>query len=1110
MLTAIEWRMESISTNSPPKRALRLAVRLPSFGEIEAVLISFCIIALLGTAPGVVQFVVESDSAAVLAFARHGGVWPGTPLLAATTGPATLSWMPLVPPVETVFSASDSIAVDLPVAAVAGEGPFRSRHVTRVVVQELQKGDRSWLFYPSIQVTLRFPVDAPSQRTPDKLVERVLRPLLINEMQSRFMAPLVSVRKRFATPPPTPSCKLIVSATGFYRISHRDFLAAGVDLGSVAPETFRLWYHGQEQAIRVVDGEDGTFDSGDYVLFFGHERHREDLAGREDGHVSYYSQEATYWFSWGGANGIRWAETDGTPEVADPVATWYWELSHAEEENTVFIAWHNEPLNNELEWYWERLNASYVLREFSVETDAVAPADTFVLRAGIQGGTQSPGHHSEFYVSSTLVDSAWWGMSYGRDALVYDSADSGLGIDLDLLQDSVTSIGFKELPDGPAGSGAYSYLNWIEVKYPRCYVARDSSLSCMGPEGSTGEPHLFCVRSFQDADVAVVNLTQSRWIMGAQVLGDTLMFSSEVAAYDSLHIQHTATITGVDSIIPYVPVEPPLDSTERGADYLIVADVSLLAPADTLAEVVADHEGWRTLVVDVADIYDYFSHGEIHPRGIRNFLVSAYEGWQEPQLSYVLFFGDASSDFLGHSGPLTQRNLVPTWGSPGNDFYYARLTYDQTGQYDWIPDIATGRFPARNEEEGWRMVRRTLSYREEPARSKRILLAAHGVDDYENLSFIYMSEDLFENYIPDELLAEKETVYADLIGTPGYRSYKEDFVEGWYNRPILGHYIGRGGHFTWSMEYHVSMADTLGEVEPLPFLIGGSCNSGRFALPDSSCLAEAGLRAGSIARGPVGVISSTGITTTSQAYWWSRYALPLMLQREPRYTIGEANLAGTLIAGQFLAERYILLTEPALQLSRSQYPDMAVPGDWLTINPEPPSETHGEMTLHIGLENLGVRAPVGEDSCVVVVRDSSSTGEVVLASLRSTLPVIADTVIDLPWMPLPERGMHVLKVSVDEESEVEESIETNNSGREPVLVFFAAPEPYLPLDNALLVDHVAQMLVETIPNEADVFYRFQWCRDPRFEVSDEDVMDSGLLSPGEYYTSWLPPGLPDI
>ena len=586
------------------------------------------------------------------------------------------------------------------------------------------------------------------------------------------------------------------------------------------------------------------------------------------------------------------------------------------------------------------------------------------------------------------------------------------------------------------------------------------------------------------------------------------MFSASAAASDSFQIQHNATITTVDSIIPYVPLEPPLDSVERGADYVIVTDLSLLSPADSLAEIVADHVGWRTAVVDVCDVYDYFSYGEIHPRGIRDCLVCAYETWEEPQLSYALFLGDASSDFLGHSGPLTQRNLVPTWGNPGNDFYYARLTHDGMGQYDWIPDIATGRFPARNEEEAWTMVRRSLAYRDEPARSKRFLFSAHGVDDYENLSFIYMSDDLFENYIPSELLAEKETVYADLIGTPGYRSYKEDFVTGWYNKPVLVHYIGRGGHYTWSMEYHVSMADTLGEVMPLPFLIGGSCNSGRFALPDSSCLAEVGLRAESIARGPVGIISSTGITTTSQAYWWSRYALPLMFQKEPRCTIGEAHLAGTLIAGQFLAERYILLTEPALQLSRPLYPDLTAPDDWLSISPEPPSEAHAEMTLHVCLENCGVRALAGEDSCQVVLRDSSDTGEVIVGSIRSTLPTAADTVIDLPWSPLPDRGVHVLKVCVDEEDEVEESNENNNNARATILVFFQAPVPYLPLDNALLVNQNAQMLVETLPNEANVCYRFQWCQDPRFEASGQDVMESGLLSPGEYYTGWSPPGLP--
>jgi len=79
--------------------------------------------------------------------------------------------------------------------------------------------------------------------------------------------------------------KIAVSETGIHKISYEDFEIWGIDPQSVNPKKNQLYGNGsgmlpesnyldspddlEELAIQVVGEEDGSFDQGDYILFFG-------------------------------------------------------------------------------------------------------------------------------------------------------------------------------------------------------------------------------------------------------------------------------------------------------------------------------------------------------------------------------------------------------------------------------------------------------------------------------------------------------------------------------------------------------------------------------------------------------------------------------------------------------------------------------------------------------------------------------------------------------------------------------------------------------------------------------------------------------------------------
>ncbi len=63
--------------------------------------------------------------------------------------------------------------------------------------------------------------------------------------------------------------KIPTSVDGIHRISAQTLSNSGVAISTLNPAALRLFHRGKEIAIHVQGGDDGSFDSGDYIDFFG-------------------------------------------------------------------------------------------------------------------------------------------------------------------------------------------------------------------------------------------------------------------------------------------------------------------------------------------------------------------------------------------------------------------------------------------------------------------------------------------------------------------------------------------------------------------------------------------------------------------------------------------------------------------------------------------------------------------------------------------------------------------------------------------------------------------------------------------------------------------------
>ena len=63
--------------------------------------------------------------------------------------------------------------------------------------------------------------------------------------------------------------KIEVTRNGIYRINYNTLQAAGLPLTAIDPRLFQVFYLGVEQPIFVAGEQDGFFNPGDYIEFYG-------------------------------------------------------------------------------------------------------------------------------------------------------------------------------------------------------------------------------------------------------------------------------------------------------------------------------------------------------------------------------------------------------------------------------------------------------------------------------------------------------------------------------------------------------------------------------------------------------------------------------------------------------------------------------------------------------------------------------------------------------------------------------------------------------------------------------------------------------------------------
>lgn len=742
----------------------------------------------------------------------------------------------------------------------------------------------------------------------------------------------------------TGALHVSVEHDAVYTLDHASIVSAQPGLADCASDELVLTNQGQPVPIRVVDGRDGRFGTGDHIEWVGMQLH-----GPESWYNS-FSIHNVYVLS--AAPGPHARLRDAQAE-ASPARGALGRIAHLERDDLMIRLDQNQQKPGEEPdvWQWAKLThadpAPFTTGFDLPDIDARARDTRVALNFRGMSRIYAPGTHRHIVHPHHTVDVAINGrplkpLSWdGRDEIRLDLTipSSVLKAEGNTLRLSVPK---RPLPWNPAETTVDVVMfNWIEFDFP---IRGDLDAGAM-PIVAAGAGTIELTSSSPESPVLYGEDGVRR--VGTPLGGTRFAFAGAAPGTVLHPLPATGALNpvGIRALASDRWLAP-----ETGYDYLIVSHASLIESIRPLAEF-HERRGLRVAVIDVQDAYDRYNHGITHPQGIRNLVDRAYHEWPAPKPRFLLLVGDASFDirhetyndlayakfannptelaFPGHFAgiPGTQydasskrmagRNLIPTWqfpspeGQSASDNPYGAVDGDRIH-----PVVAVGRFPVVEPEEVKAIVDKTIGYMTtpQPGSWKRDVMFITDESDYFKKASDEIAHDLAdEGFVAGRIYASRDE--ADNL------AHQSAIKDGLNDGQLLVHFIGHGGRYIWRTGppdirknhdlFTLEDVSGLTNASRLPMILSMTCYSAPFDNPTEDSIGERFLREAD--KGAVAIFAASWRNAPSTEF--SKALVKELLT--PGATIGEGIVrAKGAIQDRVLIEMYNLLGDPAVVLKR--------------------------------------------------------------------------------------------------------------------------------------------------------------------------------------------------
>ncbi|MFH0866294.1 MAG: C25 family cysteine peptidase [Bacteroidota bacterium] len=917
--------------------------------------------------------------------------------------------------------------------------------------------------------------------------------------------------------------RIFVYEDGIYRIDSATLANAGVPMNT-NPRKFQIFGRGVRQYI-YVNGEnetDNVIDSDDYIEFYG--MHNDgwydsalyaNHADQPNTNYSMFNDTAIYYLSISiAANDTAYPKYRMTSETSTggsyPSLIYFNKVSRAD-----FVSFYSagktygdgvtDPEYVPSEGWFD----AWFSRGVSVPKSIVTPnaystgfADIEFLIVGCSDyGGLWPDHHLKFKLNGTLFKDTTFEGYY-----TYRYSDS---VSVSSLS-STTTITFESYDDlGSSSNPDYNAVSYVNIKYPHTLdLEGDSTFLMYVPYQSGSTKVKLSLSDFVvngSDSVRFYDITNHKRIKVLENGANYDVVLPNGAGEKKCYVTSEGQIKNISSIIPvnydvanYAKFTDFTTVPVLSSDYIIITHKSLWAEAEDYkvyrnSTESPDGELYKTLVVDVNELYDQFSYGiRKNPMAIRNFIYYAHDNFYDtPKDVFLLGKGyraaivgvDPSKCYRKNSGYYSS-TLIPGFGVPPCDILFAKRDTSLK------PIIPIGRLAAQTTDQaGWYLdkVKAYENVQSGPPEEwmKNVLhfgggsnqQQANALAGYLNGLKEIIEDTLFGGYVRTFL--KTSTAPIQLPISDSIRNLIDNGVS---LMTFFGHAAGIG--FDYSIDY----PENYNNFEKYPFLLALSCLAGDL-FNEVVTSSEAFVLIKD--KGTIGYLASV---TKADMTWLNYYSI-LFYKNIGQFNYGKT--VGTCIQQTIdsLYKKYpdtfgaksiclemTLHGDPAIKMNNFELPDYEISEPDVYFTPSEITTLDSVFTVNIISTNIG-RAI--DTVFKVNVHREFPDGTDMDTNFQVEATLYKDTfTVALPVDMSRGVGINTFTVYLDNFSEIDEISEDNNSTTVTLIIKSNDINPVYPYEYAI-IPTLANLTLKASTGDP-----FAPSRTYRFELDTTDAFNS--------------------
>lgn len=649
--------------------------------------------------------------------------------------------------------------------------------------------------------------------------------------------------------------KIKTHTKGVHKITGNDLQDANISINDIVPANIKLYGQNRgmlpevnseerplaltENAIQVVDGNDGSFDGNDYILFYAAGPDQWNYNSSTDifeHETNIYSDDAYYFISFN--EGTLGKRINNAPNIT---------TSANSTVNSYDALWFHEKQFTNLDrtgrdWFGEKFDITDQYNYTISSPNRIISDSVYFEYKTVANSTLSSTVNMKIGSSIKLSQT----LSAIPTHFSHPPKATSAGAKSGLIPFPNSNITFNLEYDNNGNFNAYAYLDYIMLNYRNGLQFGNDQVHFRDKKSwKTGGIATFNYGT-TSSNLAIWDITEHTNILNQPLSNNSFKANvDELKEFIAFNPSQTLSIDKIESID-----NQNLHGIAQ-ADYILIYHPNFKESAKELKEFHENFSGYSVAFASTEEVYNEFSSGRQDLTALRDFIGMLYHRNidNNTQPKAVMLFGDASYDYKDYSD--NNSNFVPTFEEPyslsitrsaATDDYIVSLDPQEGNPFvksNYI-DVPVGRFAIQTNQQGLDMVNKIKVYKDFNTRGdwqSQLALVTDDVDEYwERGSLTFAANRIIDEFSELNINYNINKIYIDAYqqtNSSGGQRYPEaekaisDAVE---DGSLVVHYYGHGGEVGWATEriLDIETINSWTNINNMPTFVTTTCEFTRY------------------------------------------------------------------------------------------------------------------------------------------------------------------------------------------------------------------------------------------------------------------------------------------